>query len=175
MENYPDYPIDGSSICQSPEDCVKLYETWAATYDDDVKREEYRGPELLVEICLEYLKDKNCKILDFLCGTGVDARLLAQHGYQCIDGIDGSQKMLDHSQQLGLYQNLYLEILHPGVPSKQLRREYYDVLIGVGIFAPGHLQGDFLNHLYEPVKVLFQIDFIFADYKLNCSLQILRW
>lgn len=153
MTTERNYPIDGSVSCHTPEDCVKLYDIWAETYDRDVEYEKYIGPQLLVEICFEYLKDKNAKILDFLCGTGADARLLSKLGYTNIDGTDGSSKMLDHARKIGIYKNLYEEIFKPGERSTKLPKDYYDALIGVGIFAPGHMQGDYLNHLYEPVKV----------------------
>uniref|UniRef100_A0A914DI28 Methyltransferase domain-containing protein n=1 Tax=Acrobeloides nanus TaxID=290746 RepID=A0A914DI28_9BILA len=91
-----------------------------------------------------------CIILDVGCGTGRMGSLLLQHGYNNLDGHDGSEQMLEIAKQKRMYQNLYCEIFVPGKPSK-IPSESYDGMVTVGTFAPGHLNSD---HVPEMLRIL---------------------
>lgn len=154
MESSKNNPTDPTHLCKTPLECVEYYNQWAGKYDTDVVDIEYNGANLLVEVCLEFLNNKNAKILDFLCGTGTVGRKLSEYGYKHIDGIDGSSNMLDICQKTGAYENVYKEILSAETSSEMLPKCFYDVLVCVGVFSPGHINSDYFNHLYEPVKVI---------------------
>lgn len=47
-----------------------FYKKWAESYDEDCKNHKYRAPELLREVVVDYVKDKNAYILSVGGGTG---------------------------------------------------------------------------------------------------------
>ncbi|CAG0888329.1 unnamed protein product [Cyprideis torosa] len=113
------------------------YKKWAEKYDSDMQKHEYNGPRKVVEKFLELDLDKDTRILDLLGGTGLVAELLKEQGYNNIDGLDGSQDMLEEAKNKGVYRDITVCYVGKGVRIP-IEDETYDVLIGSGLFAPGH-------------------------------------
>lgn len=164
------YYIEECHHSQNPKECVSLYDQWSVSYDDVMKRVEYQGPKLLIQVCLSHLgsvlaKNEKVNILEIGPGSGESGRLLKlaveeRFGKDAwkkinLDGIDGSTGMLEQArnQTPAVYRNLYHEILLPDKPSVNLAPGSYDVVMGVGVFSQGHMQAEHIRHFVEPVKV----------------------
>jgi len=159
---------DESHSCQTPGDCAAYYDKWSNTYDNFVKIEEFRGAELLAEVVFAHLEPLLGKptvdILDIGVGTGKVGRLLIEsvkekHGVEAakkinIDGVDGSAGMLEKlsKHEPMVYRRLYQEILLVDQPSSFLAPESFDIVMGVGLFSPGHMTADHILHLIVPAK-----------------------
>jgi len=121
-----------SRVYDNPGDKQALFDDWAPTYDHDLVNE--MGYVADAEACrrLEALApDRQARILDAGCGTGLVGRRLRQAGYTDIHGSDYSEKMLDVAGACGAYRSLQQHDLTQPVETDQL----YDAAIVVGVFA----------------------------------------
>ncbi len=121
-----------SRVYDNPGDKQALFDDWAPTYDHDLVNE--MGYVADAEACrrLEALvPDRQARILDAGCGTGLVGRRLRQAGYTEIHGSDYSQKMLAEALSSGAYRSLQQHDLTQPVETDQP----YDAAIVVGVFA----------------------------------------
>lgn len=66
-----------------PEDTKHFYDLWANNYEEDMRSMQYRAPEILAEYIINTLRiDRNAKILDAGCGTGLLGEELRKRGKQ---------------------------------------------------------------------------------------------
>ena len=121
-----------SRVYDNPGDKQALFDDWAPTYDHDLVNE--LGYVADAEACrrLEALiPDRQARILDAGCGTGLVGRRLQQAGYTDLHGSDYSQKMLEQARASGAYRSLAQHDLTQPVQTDEL----YDAAIAVGLFA----------------------------------------
>ncbi|BAY43556.1 putative methyltransferase [Scytonema sp. HK-05] len=65
--------------------------------------------------CLDQLLDQDAKILDYGCGYGRITHALTEHGYQRVEGVDSSQRMIEKA--CCIYPNLNFKfITSPQLP-----------------------------------------------------------
>lgn len=139
---------------KSSSERVQRYEEWAPSYDEDGLKEDYNGARILVDIILNYVRNKEDKILDLCAGTGTAGELLNGYGYRNLDGHDGSKKMLEVAKERKVYKQIFEEIFQPNVPSRMIPDIYYDAVIGVGLFSPTLMDASYIDHLIRPAKVI---------------------
>lgn len=147
---------ESHALSGEPEQVAQFYQKWADTYDKDVLNEEYTGPEYISNYFAEIMQkennqeDKQLKILDAGCGTGLVGIALQRKGYHHIDGCDISHKMIDVAEQTGAYQTLI-----EGVDINDMRpfkEEQYDATISCGVFTLGHVPPTALEELLRITK-----------------------
>ncbi|KAM9525539.1 methyltransferase-like protein 27 isoform 2-T2 [Guaruba guarouba] len=92
---------------------LRLYDGWAACYEQDVAALEYRAPHLAAaSLAFAFpAPPAEARLLDVACGTGLVARELHRRGFRCLHGVDGSAGMLERARSTGLYQELWQCIL----------------------------------------------------------------
>ena len=92
---------------KTTDEVMKYYDEWGIKnkYDQDMIDWNYTGPKETVATFTKYAKDKNIKILDAGCGTGLVGVELKKYNYLNIDGMDLSKKLLDLIPK-GYYQKL---------------------------------------------------------------------
>ena len=91
----------------SSDEQKEVYREWAPTYDQELIEEfGYAAPQQAVNLFSHLVPDRSKPILDMGCGTGLAGQLLAEGGYQHIDGIDLSPEMLNKARALGVYKSL---------------------------------------------------------------------
>jgi SAM-dependent methyltransferase len=132
------------------EEIMKYYDEWGIEnkYDQDMVDWKYSGPKETVEIFKKYAKDKNIKIYDAGCGTGLVGVELKKFGYNEYDGADLSQKLLDLIPK-NLYKNLFKADLNKPV---EINDNAYDAVICVGTFTFGHVKPQALDEFIRITK-----------------------
>ncbi|NEO52879.1 MAG: class I SAM-dependent methyltransferase [Okeania sp. SIO3B5] len=137
------------------------YDKWAVAYNSDVSNEQYIGPEYIVNL-LTTLKsnnglktvdssDRQIKILDAGCGTGLVGTVLKQKGYHGVDGADLSEGMVEQARSTGAYN-----FLESGIDLTKQNEAYednqYDATICCGVFTLGHVPPTALSELIRITK-----------------------
>ena len=76
---------------------MEFYDEWGLNnkYDKDMEDWNYTGPKETAEVFARYQKNKNIKIYDAGCGTGLVGLELKKYGFSDFYGADLSQKLLD--------------------------------------------------------------------------------
>jgi len=135
---------------QSKEELAAAYGEWAKRYDSDLLDEMgYVAPFLATGVFREVVTDTGARILDAGCGTGIVGRLLNEHGYNTIEGLDYSEEMLEVAANKGAYTHLHQADL---TKKTDLLDDAYDAVISVGTFTLGHVGPDSLPELIRVTK-----------------------
>ena len=135
---------------KTTEEIMKYYDEWGTNnkYDKDMVEWDYTGPKETVNTFKKYAKNKEMKIYDAGCGTGLVGVELKKNGYANFDGVDLSQKLLDLVPN-GLYKNLSNADLN--IPLNIRDNEYGSVLC-VGTFTFGHVKAQTLDEFIRITK-----------------------
>lgn len=139
----------------NPERLNKYYAQWADRYDQDVRNENYIGPEYIVDYLGKVLEqygivvNKNHSEIDILdagCGTGLVGIALRRKGYQHVDGFDLSPAMVDEAKKTGAYRKLVANgDITQMIP--EFQDNAYPVTLCCGVFTTGHVPPSALNEL----------------------------
>jgi len=129
---------------------MDYYDEWGLEnkYDQDMVEWNYTGPKETVEVFKKYSKNKNAKIFDAGCGTGLVGVELKKFGYYYLDGADLSQKLLDLVPK-DLYQNLSKVDLNKNI---KIDNNTYDAVMCVGTFTFGHVKPPALDEFIRITK-----------------------
>ena len=135
---------------KTTDEVMKYYDEWGIKnkYDQDMIDWQYSGPKETVEVFKKYAKEKDIKIYDAGCGTGLVGVELKKFGYNYFDGADLSQKLLDLVKK-NLYQNLSKIDLNKNIPIKD---NTYDAVMCVGTFTFGHVKPQALDEFIRITK-----------------------
>jgi len=135
---------------KKPEELLKYYQDWTDNnkYNKDMVDWNYIAPQETVSVLRKYALNKNSKILDAGCGTGLVGIELKKYGYLNIEGVDFSQSMLDL-----VPQNIYkkIEKIDLNKPLK-FKNNIYDVVMCVGTFTYGHVKPHALDEIIRITK-----------------------
>jgi ubiquinone/menaquinone biosynthesis C-methylase UbiE len=112
-------------------------------YDKDMVDWKYSGPQETVDLFKKHTPNKDIKILDAGCGTGLVGIELKRNGFDNLDGADFSQKMLDLIPK-NIYQNLFKIDLNQKV---NIKDNTYEGLTCVGTFTFGHVNPPALDEM----------------------------
>ena len=135
---------------RTSEELLKYYQNWTNNnkYNKDMIDWNYSAPQETVSILKKYALNKNSKILDAGCGTGLVGIELKKYGYSNIDGVDFSQNMLDLVPQ-GIYKKIEKVDLNKLL---KFKNNTYDVVMCVGTFTYGHVMPKALDELIRITK-----------------------
>ena len=105
----------------------QLFDAFAATYDETMKRLESQALTQTIHY-LDILPDKKFKnVLDLACGTGLFANMFHQE-FETLTGVDISEKMLAVARE----KNRYTMLVHQDVLSfLKADEKVYDLIIAV--------------------------------------------
>ena len=119
-------------------DVMKYYDEWGIKnkYDQDMVDWNYTGPKETVNVFKKYALNKNIKILDAGCGTGLVGVELKKYNYLNIDGADLSKKLLDLVPK-GYYKKLIQTDLNKPI---NVDDNTYGGILCVGTFTYGHVK-----------------------------------
>ena len=132
------------------DEVMKYYDVWSEEnkYDKDMVDWNYTGPKETSEVFIKYEKNKNAKIYDAGCGTGLVGAELKKHGFSNFFGADLSQKILDLVPK-NLYQKLDKVDLNKVIQEKD---NTFDAVMCVGTFTFGHVKPPALDEFIRITK-----------------------
>jgi len=129
---------------------MKYYDEWGAEnkYDKDMLDWNYTGPKETANIFKKYAQNKNIKIFDAGCGTGLVGIELKKFGYHNFDGADLSEKLLNLIPK-DLYKKVIQTDLNKIIP---LDDNAYDAVMCVGTFTFAHVKPNALEEFIRITK-----------------------
>ena len=112
-------------------DVRAFYDDAARQYDDLLLSDiGYVSPKVCAHAIEPYLPDRNARLIDLGCGTGLAGEALAALGYSHIDGVDFSTEMLAIAQKRSCYARLAQADLNAAL---DLPSKHYAAAISVGV------------------------------------------
>ncbi len=126
-----------------------FYRRWAASYDEELTALDYAQPVRATEALIRLLPDRDSRILDVGCGTGLSGTALGAAGYTRIDGGDFSPEMLARARATGVYTTLHEIDLNGPLGFGD---DSYDAVTAVGCFGHGHVDPAALDELVRVVR-----------------------
>ena len=138
-------------------DKVKIYNTWASSYENYVDSIGYCGPKNVVKYFCKLIKKlnyKNINILDFGCGTGLLGLELKINSPDLnITGIDISDNMIKKAEEKNIYKNIFnVNLLKLSDEEIVKKFKKFDYIISCGVFLEGHVPFSIIPKLKLIVK-----------------------
>lgn len=142
--------LDKVYTAQNSEQLMDAYKDWATKYDADTVSEFGYVAHIESAIALDKaLDDKDCRILDAGCGTGLVAEELSKMGYTQMDALDYSKEMLEKAAVKKLYQAYIQADLNAPL---DMADDSYDAIVCTGTFTYGHVKPHAFNELIRVSK-----------------------
>lgn len=135
------FHLAGARNALSKEACMKLYDEWAASYNNDLAdaSQNYVAPILTAQTAIQFNTNPRATVLDAGCGTGLVGEALAKSNSLVIDGADLSPPMLKIAKDTGVYRDTLLVDLTKAIDRPD---ESYDLITCCGTFTRGHVGPD---------------------------------
>lgn len=131
-------------------EALALYRDWAAAYDKTMLEGlGYLTPARTASLLAAYLPDRDARILDIGCGTGLAGVELQRLGYNSLDGLDFSPQMLAVARSRGVYGDLHEVDLTKALP---LPDRSCDAMISTGTFTHAHVGAACLPELFRVLR-----------------------
>ncbi|XP_042346311.1 methyltransferase-like protein 27 [Plectropomus leopardus] len=131
---------------------TEFFDTWAETYDQDMKMLNYREPNLLVNLLDANFSGNRseARVLDVACGSGLVAKLMFELGFRHFVGVDSSKRMLEQAAKTGLYEELKEALL--GTEALPAETGAFDVVIIVGALRECSVPVSVIRELCQAAK-----------------------
>lgn len=134
---------------KSVDDQRQIYKNWAETYDEETLGEfGWMGFKPAAQEFTKRVLNKNAKILDAGCGTGLSGVALREQGFTEIHGGDLSPEMLAQAKKTGVYASLSELDLTSSISFQ----EPFDAIFSCGVFGFGPPDPEHLHHLIDILK-----------------------
>lgn len=111
------------------------YDTWAASYDAELRANGYVTPERIAAALASIAADTTVPVLDYGCGTGLSGEALVAAGFTTVDGADPSREMLRVAAGKGVYRELVhldLDAARPPFDDGS-----FAIVTAIGLIGPG--------------------------------------
>ena len=160
---------------KTTDEIMKYYDEWGYKYDKDMEDWNYTGPKETSKLFNKYSSDKDIKIYDAGCGTGLVGVELKKYGFSNFFGADLSQKLLDLVPKR-LYTTLDKVDLNKPVNEKD---SSFDAVMCVGTFTFGHVKPHALDEFIGITKnkglICFTInEGIYVEYGFDKKIKQLK-
>ncbi|MEM7562093.1 MAG: methyltransferase domain-containing protein [Pseudomonadota bacterium] len=138
------------SHLQTQDSSEHIYDDWSNDYDADLIEEfGYISPRVSAQVLSREISDRNIKIMDYGCGTGLVGAALDAAGFRGIDGVDISAGMLKKAADKNIYRKLsQLDLTAP----TNLPDNHYDAAMCIGSMGAGHVGARHIPELLRAIK-----------------------
>ena len=143
-----------------------LYDKWAPFYDKELTDNQYVTPLRCAEVLSNFAKNKEIKILDVGCGTGLAGFSLRKFGFKNIDGLDLSKQMLRIASDKKIYRMLF----NLNLNNLSNFEKGYDAIIAAGVISPSHADPETISNSYSILNKKGLMIFSINDHALNNTL-----
>ena len=141
----------------------ELYDKWAPFYDKELNKNQYVTPYRCAQALSNFAKDKEIKILDVGCGTGLSGFSLRKFGFNNIDGLDLSKEML----KVALNKKIYQMLFNLDLNNLSKFKKKYDAIIAAGVISQAHANPDTISNSLSLLNNKGLMIFSINDHALN--------
>ncbi len=128
----------------NPGEAREFYQGWAERYEAEVAENAYITPQRCAEALIRHAAAPWAPIMDLGCGTGISGLALKAAGFECIDGYDFSQAMLDQAAEKGLYRDLAIADLSQPL---EIAEGVYQNAAAIGCVTPEYMPATVLDEI----------------------------
>jgi ubiquinone/menaquinone biosynthesis C-methylase UbiE len=129
---------------------TELYNDWSANYDEDLVNEfGYISPRVAAETLAKETANRDLRIIDYGCGTGLVGEALKSERFGNIDGFDISDGMLEQARAKQVYTQLMQGDLTTAIAFDD---ECYDAGFCIGSMGAGHVGAEHVLEMLRPIK-----------------------
>ena len=143
---------------------INLYQLWSKTYDKELNDNGYVTPQRCASALASTNTDKNEKILDIGCGTGLSGEAFKNIGFTDVEGTDFSSKMLQIAKSKNIYSKLFLT---QNENPLNLKTKTYKNTAAVGVFSPLHAGPEMIPKMLKIASVEGFFVFSLNDHALE--------
>ncbi|XP_057309430.1 ubiquinone biosynthesis O-methyltransferase-like [Hydractinia symbiolongicarpus] len=159
----------------NPENLSGVYDDLSPMYDKIISILKYEAFKRLAKdlaVFLEYENLLEKRILDVGCGNGKVGKSLVEEGFQNIDGLDISEKLLEICKETKCYNKLFnVPLTTNSTPG--IEENTYDIAVSSGSYIAGHIPMDTLFELTRIVKPGGYIFYTLHD--PNYTMDYMNW
>ncbi len=136
--------LDDAYKLTNPEESREFYQGWAEGYDNEVAENGYITPQRCAAALILHAASPWAPMMDMACGTGISGLALKAAGFECIDGYDFSQAMLDKAAPKGVYR--VLDIADMSKPL-EISEDVYQNAAAIGCITPEYMPATVLDEI----------------------------
>jgi len=140
----PEHRLGAAYKLTNPVESREFYQGWAEGYDAEVASNEYITPQRCAEALARHAAAPWAPMMDLGCGTGISGLALKAAGFECIDGYDFSQAMLDKAAEKGLYRSLAIADLSKPL---EIAEGQYQNAAAIGCVTPEYMPATVLDEI----------------------------
>ncbi|MFV1531307.1 MULTISPECIES: class I SAM-dependent DNA methyltransferase [unclassified Phaeobacter] len=126
--------LDKSYDLETPEATLAHYDQWAASYDAEIAENGYATPGRIALALAKFQSDMSEPVLDFGCGTGLSGLALRLQGFDTVDGMEPSARMLEQARAKDAYRQL-TQI--DAADRQPIPKGAYRLITGCGVLGTG--------------------------------------
>ena len=142
--------LDRVYAASGPGELAAAYAAWSNGYDGETAALGYCLPFIATAWVARYVARDSGPLLDAGCGTGLSGPYLRALGYDDIEGLDLSEKMLGFAAARDCYRILTRAALGEALPWPDGR---FAAFLSTGVFTEGHAPASSLRELVRITKV----------------------
>ena len=135
---------------KNSDETIGFYKDWSNSYDQELFINGYITPLRCAKALQTVNANKDEKIMDIGCGTGLSGEAFKKLGFTNIDGSDFSNEMLQIAKSKNIYSNL---ILTNNKKPLNFNKGVYSNSAAVGVFSPLHAMPDMVSKILKVAKI----------------------
>ena len=138
------HQLNRAYTVKTPEESKELYQGWAEGYEAEVAENGYISPQRCAEALAKHAASPWAPIMDLGCGTGISGLALKAVGFECIDGYDFSQAMLDQAAPKKIYRSLNIADMSKPL---EISEGIYENAAAIGCITPEYMPATVLDEI----------------------------
>ncbi len=142
--------LDEVYSLKNASETINFYREWSESYDEELFENGYITPLRCAKALDTVNADKNEKIIDIGCGTGLSGEAFKKLGFTDIHGSDFSKEMIQIAKSKNIYSKL---ILSKSSDPLNFKKESYSNSAAVGVFSPLHAVPEMMSEMLKIASI----------------------